>query len=745
MNKPEGAANAVTAADPGHSGQDLALATLLSRMAALQGHAVPVYRFAMREQTADGVALATLARHVRAQELWMAHFAQGVSSTLAVQALPKGQFPLLWVAADGSAVLLLRGQLSNGQCSSEDAQGQVGELDAQALAQGHVLQLRPSVVAQLDQQDMPKTAGDWFVHTVRQYRMVFFDAMLATLIVSVVGLVGALYSMQVYDRVVPSKGYSTLVVLTVGALLGVLLELLLKQLRAHMIERACKAIDQELSAVFFGKALSIRMDARPRTVGTFASQIRYFESVRHFLTSSTLFILADTPFALFFIVIIASISLPVALVPLVLLPLAFGVGALMRQPIEKLTGQNMAESNRKNGLLIEAIDGIESIKAANAEWKWLERWRHLNAVIGAGDIKTKALTTLSSNITQTLQQLIYIGMVLVGAWEITEGRLTMGGLIACTIVSGRALGPFAQIPGLLVQWKQAQIALKSLDGIMALPDDREGEQRLLVPETCRGELQLHQLGFAYGPGQSALQIGQLKLSPGERVAVVGAVGSGKSTLVKLLSGLYKPQQGTVLLDGLDTMQLAPEFVREHIGYLPQDVRLYQGTLRENLTLGLPSPSDTQILKAAAMTGLDQVIQAHPKGLALEISEGGRGLSGGQRQLVGLTRLLLQQPKVMLLDEPTASMDGALEAHVIAHLFQELAPESTLLVVTHKPALLSHTQRMIVVDKGRIVLDGPRDQVLAQLRTPAQASRPAQVRASASMTIPPSKPATEARA
>ena len=702
-------------ASAGHYQQDHALASLLTRLAALQGHAVPAYRFGMREKTAAGIDLASLPRHVRAKELWAAHFPGGRQRQLAPGPYQRGQFPMLWVARDGQHACLLRGQLSNGLCSSEDAHGQTSEMDAHALAQGHVLQLRPAPAPESDASDLPCTAGDWFVWVVRRYRQVFLDAMVATLILSVVGLAGALYSMQVYDRVVPSKGYSTLLVLTVGALLGVLLELVLKQLRAHMIDRACKSIDLELSGVFFGKALTIRMDARPRTVGTFASQIRHFESVRHFLTASTLFILADTPFALFFIGVIALISLPVALVPVVLVPVAFLVGALLRQPIETLAAKNMAESNRKNGLLIEAIDGIESIKAANAEWKLLERWRHLTTVIGQGELRTKALTTFSSNITQTLQQLIYIGMVLVGAWEITEGRLSMGGLIACTIVSGRALGPLAQIPGLIVQWKQAQIALKGLDGIMALPDERDPMQRLLVPESCQGLLQIEPSDFAYGPGQPALHTEQLRIAPGERVAVVGSIGSGKSTLIKLMTGLYKPQQGRVLLDGLDMTHLAPEFVREHIGYLPQDVRLFQGTLRDNLILGLPSPSDSQILQAAAMTGLEQVIAAHPKGLELEISEGGRGLSGGQRQLVGLTRMLLQQPRIMLLDEPTASMDGPLEARVMKHLFDEIAPASTLVVVTHKPALLAHIQRLIVVDKGHIVLDGPRDQVLAQLR------------------------------
>ena len=702
---------------------DPELASLLTRLAALLGHAIPSYRFGMLDQTADGVAMADLDRHVRAFELWSAHFPSAVKNEIAVDQLQRGQFPLLWISQDGQDVQLLRGRLSSGSCATEDAQGRVAEMDSLGLARGRILLLRPGGTVSSNAQEMPQTAGDWFVYAVRQYRAVFFDAIMATLILSVVGLVGALYSMQVYDRVVPSKGYSTLMVLTVGALLGVLLELFLRQVRSQMIDRACKAIDQELSAVFFGKALAIRMDARPRTVGTFASQIRYFESVRNFLTASTLFILADTPFALLFIVIIAMISLPVALVPLSLVPVAFLVGALMRKPIEQLTALNMAESNRKNGLLIEAIDGIESIKASNAEWKLLDRWRHLTAVIGLGELKTKALTTFSSNITQTLQQLIYIGMVMVGAYEISEGRLTMGGLIACTIISGRALGPFAQIPGLIVQWKQAQIALKSLDGIMALPNDRDDGQRLMVPELCHGQLKLDQVVFAYGPGQPSLQITDFRVVPGERVAVVGSIGSGKSTLIKLLSGLYKPQQGTVSLDGLDIAQLAPEFVREHIGYLPQDVRLYQGTLRENLTLGLPSPGDTQILRAAGMTGLDQVIKSHPKGLELEISEGGRGLSGGQRQLVGLTRMLLQQPRIMLLDEPTASMDGQLEARVMQHLFQEIRSDSALVVVTHKPGLLSHIQRLVVVDQGRIVMDGPRDQVLARLRTPSSA-RPA---------------------
>jgi ATP-binding cassette, subfamily C, bacterial LapB len=694
---------------------DPELATLLSRLAALQGHAVPVYRFGTTAVTSDGLALDTLPRHSQAIELWHAYFPAAQVAVLQGNQNIKGLFPLLWLSQDTSRVLMLRGQLSNGTCSAEDASGQTIELTQSELLSGHILALKTSTAKDSAEHIGPATAGEWFAFALGRYRGAFAQAVFATFIISTIGLTAAMYSMQVYDRVVPSKGYSTLFVLSVGVFISILIELLIKQVRAHMVERACKAIDQELSSVFFGKALDIRMDARPRTVGTFASQIRHFESVRNFLTSSTLFVLADAPFAILFIVVIAFISVPVALVPIVLVPLAVLAGLFFRKPIEKLTSEHMAESNRKNGLLIEAIDGIESVKAGNGEWKMLDRWRQLTATTAQSELRMRTLSTLSTNLTQTMQQLTYVGMVAVGAYVITTGELTMGGLIACTIISGRALSPLAQVPSMIVQWKHAQIALKGLDGIMALPSDRDPSLRLVVPQSCQGEIRLDQAVFAYAAGKPSLDVPALNIRPGERIGILGSIGSGKSTLIKILSGLYQPKSGGVYLDGVDMAHLAPEFVREHIGYLPQDVRLFQGTLRDNLTLGLASPNDSQILRVAAMTGLDKVIQGHSKGLELEISEGGKGLSGGQRQLVGLSRMLLLQPRIMLLDEPTASMDGQTESRIIQHLFSELAPQSVLVVVTHKPALLAHVGRVIVVDQGRIVLDGPRDTILARLR------------------------------
>ena len=703
---------------------DASLARALSRLAAIEGRSVPAFRFGMVQETESGVPLSTLQRDERAIELWRISFPQGQVRRVVPTELKKSDYPLLWLksgsSTDEGGVRILRGPLSQGGYSAEDDQAKPLNMSAAEVASGAVLQLHTDEESWSGDEEKPHSAAEWFAFAIRRHRKIFIEAVVATFVLSTIGLASALYTMQVYDRVVPTKGFATLWVLTFGVLMAVALELILKQVRAHMVDRACKAIDIELSSVFFGKALDIRMDARPATVGTFAAQIRHFESVRNFLTASTLFILADIPFAVFFIVVIGLIAGPVAIVPLLLVPLAFLVGLSFRKPIEKATHDHMMESNQKNGLLIEAVDGIESIKAAGGEWKMADRWRRLTVLTSDSELKVRSMSILSTNVSMTVQQLTYVGMVAVGAYQISSGNLTMGGLIACSIIAGRALGPLAQMPSLVVQWKHAQIALQALDGIMAMPSDREENTRLVVPELCNGKLRLEKATFQYRKDSVTISVPELNINPGERVAIIGPVGSGKSTLIKMLSGLYKPTTGSLYLDGLDVSQIAPDFVREHIGYLPQDVRLFNGTLRDNLTLGLPSPSDAQILRAASLTGLAQAIKNHPRGLELPIAEGGRGLSGGQRQLVGLTRLLLAQPTIMLLDEPTASLDGQLETLVMNHLFKEIAPESVLVVVTHKVALLPHVSRIIVVNQGEISVDGPREEVLANMRGGAAA-------------------------
>ena len=715
---------------------DRNLAVVLSRLAGLLGQAVPAHRFGMMSRTTEGLMVDHLSREERLKAWWLGRFPTAHIHAMDPKNLKPSDFPLLWVGSEGEQVLLVRGGSGRHRLTCQDPEGNPCVLPMADARQGRLLKLSIMPARPGESGHRALSATDWFATSIRRYRSVFLEAVVATCVISMVGLVAALYSMQVYDRVIPTKGYSTLWVLTIGVVIAIVMELVLKQVRAFMVDRACKAIDQELSAVFFGKALDIRMDARPNTVGTFASQIRHFESVRNFLTSSSLFILADLPFAVLFVGVIAIIAGPVALVPVLAVPLAVLAGMAFRGSIEKYTGLHMKESNEKNGLLIEAIDGIESVKAANAEWKMLERWRSMTTTMADSELKMRQFSTLSTNLTQTIQQLSYAGMIAAGAYAINGGHLTMGGLIACSIISGRALTPVAQLPGLIVQWQHAKLALHSLNGIMAMPSEREYSERLVVPELCRGEIRLSKAHFSYAKDLPGLEVPQLSIAPGERIAILGSVGSGKSTLIKLLSGLFKPNSGQVYLDQVDMVHLAPEFVREHVGYLPQDVRLFNGSLRHNLTLGLPLPSDSQIFKAAAMTGLDQVIQNHPQGLELSIAEGGRGLSGGQRQLVGLTRMLLAMPKVLLLDEPTASMDAKLENRVMQHLFENMPKESSIVVVTHKPSVLAYVSRILVVDKGRVVLDGPRDEVLDRLRQPSatpQAAPPSAAHSAAPAT------------
>jgi ATP-binding cassette subfamily C protein LapB len=707
---------------PENEGTADALAQLLVKISALAGVAVPHHRFAYPEVNSDGMELSKLEPINQAIELWKIRFADGQAREIDPIDLKKSDLPVLWFGElDGYIDIRIVRGIQNQGFLVETKAGNTEFLDKERFCAGKAVRFAPGPADALNSEEVDYTAKQWFFKAIKKRRSVFFEAVLGTFMVSIFGLVSALYTMQVYDRVVPTNGFSTLWVLTIGVLLAIAFEFLMKIVRAQMVDRASNAIDIELSSIFFGKALDIRAESRPHTVGTFASQIRHFESVRNFMTSSTLFILADAPFALFFIFIIYMIAGPVAIVPLCVLPLGFIIGFSMKGPIERYAAETMEESNKKNGLLIEAIDGIEAVKAVSAEWKIKDRWRDLTLQISNSELKTKLLTAISTSSAQSVQQLSYVGIIATGAYAISQGNLTMGGLIACSIISGRALTPLAQIPNLIVQWKHAKIALDVLDGIMAMPSEQTTE-RNIVPDHCDGQIKVSELSFAYVENTPPVQVGNMEINPGDRIAVLGAVGSGKSTLLKLLSGLYRPQAGKVFLDGVDTQLIAVEFLREQMGYLPQEVRLFNGSLRENLVLGLPVLSDSQILKAAAKTGLDRAIKGHPLGLDILISEGGKGLSGGQRQLVGLTRMLLARPKVLLLDEPTASMDSQLEAQVLDHLFHDVDKEAVVIMATHKAGAMKHANRVMVMEAGRVVLDGPKEKVLEEINRQAAKRR-----------------------
>jgi len=402
-------------------------------------------------------------------------------------------------------------------------------------------------------------------------------------------------------------------------------------------------------------------------------------------------------------------------VPLIMLPVALVAGLVFQRTIQRHTRLNLSGNNRKAGLLVEAVDGAESLKANSAEWKLQARWNSLVEETAKSDQSVRNYSALAQNLTMALQQLSYVALVALGAYFVTTNQLTMGGLLACTIISNRAMMPIVQLPGVMVQWAHARAAIEGLDQIIMLPSETDNEQHALAPQMLEGRLHFERVRFAYGMAtRPALELERLEIKPGERVGLLGAIGSGKSTLLKLSSGLFRPSEGKIFLGGVDMALLSAAVVRESVGYLPQDARLFSGTLRDNLLLGLPDPGDEAILQAAQRTGLVELIGSQPKGLALAITEGGRGVSGGQKQLIMLTRTLIASPKVWLLDEPTGAMDSGTETRIVNLLREITATGATLVAATHKTALLPLFDRLIVLQGGHILLDGPRDAVLAKL-------------------------------
>jgi ATP-binding cassette, subfamily C, bacterial LapB len=550
--------------------------------------------------------------------------------------------------------------------------------------------------------------------TVCKYRSVFSEALLATFLINLLALVTSIYSLQVYDRVIPHNGYQTLFVLTAGVVLASLFNLVLSQVRGSILDKTSTRMDLELSEWFFERAMGIQLSFRPKSVGTLSSQLRGLELVRGVMSSSSLFLLADIPFAFFFIFVIYLIGGVVAIVPLIFFLVSFLSGLLFLWKIKQYTKLNQGQSNKKVGLLVESIDAIEMIKANGAEWDQQSRWNTLAAEAAGCDDKLKQFSVLPSNISSFLSQLAYIALVAFGAYLVTLHQMTMGALIACSMISGRVLSPLGQFPGFMIKWGHAKSAIEGLDKLLSLPNELDDRGTALIPGHLDGHVRMEGVSFKYERDLPSLEFPSLDIKPGEKIGIIGSIGSGKSTLLKLASGLYRPQAGRVLIDGMDMAQIAPRVLREAIFYLPQDVRLISGTLRDNLLQGLPDPGDEALLEASRQTGLFELVRNHPKGLALPISEGGRGISGGQRQSIALTRMVLAKPKLILLDEPTASMDATTEANLVATLNRIASTGVTLLVATHKSALLPILDRLLVVQGGKLIMEGPRDLVLAKL-------------------------------
>ncbi|MGB7405583.1 MAG: ATP-binding cassette domain-containing protein [Pacificimonas sp.] len=544
-------------------------------------------------------------------------------------------------------------------------------------------------------------------------------AIIATIVINIFAVVTSLYSMQVYDRVIPRGSYPTLFVLTAGVIFALILDFLMRSARSLLVEREAARIDLEVSEFFFARMQAVRLDHRPPGVGTMASQLRGLEQIRSLMSFGSLFVVADLPFAALFIALVWWIAgFQVALVPMIIFPISLLCAYILARTIRKRSDAAQVTGNRKNGVLVETFDAAETLKAGHGRWHMAARWSRLVDEVLAQEDGVKRWAAIATALFGGLSQLAYVLIVAVGAMRAAENEITIGALIACSILAGRINGPLiGQLPGLIVQMSYARSSLNMLNGILALPVEREGAAGVR-PGTLDGPVALSHCRFAYPGGTPAIDIEQIAIDPGETVAVLGGIGSGKSTFLRLLAGLYAPTQGQATLGGLDMSLIADDQLRRHIGYLPQDYRLIDGTLRENLTLGLPEPGDQKVIAAAKKTGLIHLISDHPMGLDLPIHEGGSGLSGGQRTLTGLTRMMLMKPRLWLLDEPTAHLDQTTEANVLNALKARMDADSAFVMVTHRLALLPLVERVIVLAKGRVWLDGRRDQVLGQLKDAA---------------------------
>ncbi|MFD1802353.1 type I secretion system permease/ATPase [Mixta tenebrionis] len=552
----------------------------------------------------------------------------------------------------------------------------------------------------------------WFWKNFRGMGRRIAEISLASIVSNVLALAGILFSMQIYDRVIPAQSESTLWVLFVGVLIAAAIEYLIRLMRTQVSDLMGKRIDLKVSSMLFARAMNIRNEARPKSTGSFISQLREIDQVRELLTSTTVGAAADLPFIILFLFIMGFIGGPLVIIPLLAIPLIVIPGLLVQIPMARLAKEGLREGALRNAVLVETIEGVEDIKALQAEPYFQRQWEQTHEVSAAIGMKQRLWGARLTGWASSVQQLTYAGMLVFGTYLVLAGDITTGTLVASSLLSSRTIAPLMQLTMIFSRWQHAKSAMNGLDELLKKPLDQPEADEMAHCPTLTGHYDLRNVQYTYDEEnvKNVLSIGQLQIKPGERVALLGKVGAGKSTLLKLLAGQAKATQGKVIVDGVDINRIDPVDLRRQLGWLSQDSRLFFGTLRQNLMLGNPHASEQEMLQALRVSGALGLVQQDAASLDRIVNEGGRGLSGGQRQMVLLSRMILRQPQVVLLDEPTASMDEQLEEHVIRQMSGWLSGR-TLVLVTHRPALLKLVDRIVVMDNGRIVADGPRDEIL----------------------------------
>ncbi len=626
--------------------------------------------------------------------------------------------PVVLLLKDSRACVL-RKLKADGRCEIADPDtGGVVEktlAELQPAYSGHAILVRQQLKfdSRTEHSAVPRVEH-WFWGVVRQAWPIYGEVLLASLLINLFALVMPLFIMNVYDRVVPNETTETLWALVAGVFIVLGFDLGMRMLRGYLIDIAGKRIDVILSSNIFERSMGLRMEVRPASVGSFASNVHEFESFREFITSATITALVDLPFVFLFIGVIFWIGGWVGVVPLAAVPLIILVGLVLQRPLGEVILQTFRLAAQKQGLLIESLSSIETVKALSAEGLLQRKWEQLVGTIARLGIKARTLSSAIVNLSMSVQQFASVGVIVIGVYLIAERELTVGALVACTILTSRALAPLGQIAGLMTRYHQSVSALRTLQNIMQLPVERPANKSFVHRPGIRGEVEFRGVTFSY-PGQQtpALQNVSFRLAPGERVGLIGRIGSGKSTIEKLVLGLYKPSSGSILVDGVDVNQIDPATLRKNIGYVPQDITLFYGTVKENILFSAPYADDAAMLSAAEIAGVTEFVHPSAKGFDLHIGERGDGLSGGQRQTVAIARALLLDPPLLIMDEPTNSLDNRSE-EVFKRKLEKALPGKTFLLVTHRASLLTLVPRLIVLDGGRVVADGPKDQVMQAL-------------------------------
>lgn len=585
-----------------------------------------------------------------------------------------------------------------------------------ALYSGYVFFLRPTV--QRDDRAGPseiESGRDWFWGTLKQNKVLYKEVIVAAIMINIFGIAGSLFVMNVYDRVVPNSAFDTLWVLAAGVGIVYLFDFILKNLRSHFLDVAGRKADVKMSAALYEQIMGMKMAARPSSAGMLASHMKEFEGLRDFFTSATMTALVDLPFIFLFIAVVAIIGGPIAFVPLLAVPVIVAVGWALQKPLQAVIRQSMNESALKNAQLFENIIGLETIKVQAAEGHAQRRWEELNDKASRTSVKSKRLSSFALNWSGFVQQMVSMIVIVVGVYLISNGDLSMGGLIACTMLSGRAMAPLSSVAALMVRFNQSREALDQLDELMTRDVERPARKSFISIPRITGRIDFRDVDFAY-PEQTnpALSGVNFTIMPGEKIGVIGAVGSGKTTIERLILNLYEPTSGSVQIDGTDVRQIDPGDLRRNVGAVQQSPQLFHGSVRHNITMGHETVPDRAVLKAAEMAGVMDFLKDSAAGLDTQVGERGEALSGGQRQSVAIARALLYDPQILILDEPTAAMDPASENRIKTRL-EKLCQGKTVLLITHKGAMLSLVDKLILIDRGKVVAFGPRDEIIKKLQ------------------------------